>query len=108
MSDLTPRQVAEAAQTPRFAALVRGDVDVAKLATWDPVLVRDARLLVPMDVRALLVTAAGAVQAVPTETVVPVSNPGDAEAAVLPVPPKPFGAAVGRAPGVHLHWAMPD
>jgi hypothetical protein len=106
--DLTPKQIAEAALTPRFAALARADADISTLSTWDDLLARDVRLLVPIDVRALLVTAAVPVQAVPTETVVPITAPGSSEAATLPVPPALFGAPVNRPAGVHLHWAMPD
>ena len=36
-----------------LAALVRADIDLATWQTWDPVLVRDQRILVPVDVQAL-------------------------------------------------------
>jgi hypothetical protein len=57
---------------------------------------------------ALVVTPAGPVQAVPTATTIPLSNPGDPPGNVLPVPPEPFGTPTAREAGVHLHWAMPD
>lgn len=84
---LTPKQVGAAAGTERFAALTRVGLDIGSIATWDVNLARSPRLLVPIDVRALLVRSAGAVEAVPTETVIPLSSKGDADADVLPVPP---------------------
>lgn len=69
--------------------------------------IQDTTLLVPIDVAALVVGPSG-VQAVPTETVIPNSAPNSPESATLPRPPQPFGDPFQRAPGVHLHWAMPD
>jgi hypothetical protein len=66
------------------------------------------RLLVPISVEALLVTPQAPVSTVPTETVVPFTDAGASEAATLPKPPPLFGAPAARAPGVYLHWAMPD
>jgi hypothetical protein len=108
MTDLDPRRIEAAMTTSRYAALARADMDPGALATWDPTLARDARLLVPVDVQALVVPAADGRQAVPTETVIPASSPGDPDEQVLPRPPEPFGAPHRRAEGVHLHWAMPD
>ncbi len=104
MSTLTTKQISDAIALQRYAALARLGGDPATLGTFDPALIRDARLLVPMDVRGLFVATAGAIQAVPTETVLPIATAGD----VMPVPPQPFGPPVNRAIGVHLHWAMPD
>jgi hypothetical protein len=67
----------------------------------------DTTLFVPIDVQALAIGPNGE-QAVPTETVVPISAPNSPESATLPRPPQPFGAPLPRPPGVHLHWAMPD
>jgi len=108
MSELTPKQLSDAIASPRYSALARAEVDLAALPTFDPSLVRDARLLVPIDVRALLVRPGESVEAVPTATEIPLSNPGDADDTVMPVPPQPFDEPVERAAGVHLHWAMPD
>jgi hypothetical protein len=108
VTEVTPQQVAAAMVTPQYAALARTQLTVGQAATWGPQLPRDTRLLVPIDVQALVVTPAAGQQAVPTETVVPLSSPGDPPDKVLPAPPAPFGAATARPPGVHLHWAMPD
>ncbi|MER5755862.1 hypothetical protein [Streptomyces sp. NPDC002088] len=108
MTDIPLERIAEAMVTPRFAALARAGLRLDAVTSWDPALPRDDRLLVPIDVRALAVPAGSGVSAVPTAVVVPVSQPGDPDEAVLPVPPEPFGDPVERAPGVHLHWAMPD
>ena len=43
--------------SPRWSALVRTGVDAATIGTWDPGLVRDTRVLVPIDVQALYVPA---------------------------------------------------
>ena len=70
----------------------------------------DAAVLVPIDVLALMVGSLPGTgqQAVPTETILPVTAPNAQESAALPRSPQPFGAPAARAPGVHLHWAMPD
>jgi hypothetical protein len=105
---VTPEQVRAAMVTPQFATQARGQVTAGQLATWAPALPRDTRLLTPVDVQALVVTPSQGQQAVPTQTVIPLSKPGDPADQVLPVPPTPFGTPVARPPGVHLHWAMPD
>jgi len=105
---VTPQQVAAAMVTPQFAVLARGQVTAAQLATWAPALPHDTRLLVPIDVQALAVTPSQGQQAVATETMVPLSSPGDPPDQVLPVPPAPFGPPSARPPGIHLHWAIPD
>ena len=108
MATVDPAFIAEAMTTPRFAALARADLSVTQIGTWDSALPRDARLLVPIDVQALVVPAGAAVEQVDTVTVVPVTDPGAVQETVLPRPPQPFGAPGPRAAGVHLHWAMPD
>ena len=108
MATVNPAFIAEAMTTPRFAALARADLSVTQIGTWDSALPRDARLLVPIDVQALVVPAGAAVEQVNTVTVVPVTDPGAVQETVLPRPPQPFGAPGPRAAGVHLHWAMPD
>ena len=49
--------IAKATASPRWSALVRTGVDAATVGTWDPGLVRDTRVLVPIDVQALYVPA---------------------------------------------------
>jgi hypothetical protein len=101
--------VAETQTSDRWSRLTRtavGGIDDAVLTTWDPDLLRDPRVLVPIDVQAL------------------VSAPGDDSSAGVPMPgplspgegddpdvldrPAPFAAEQPRPHGVHLHWAMPD
>ena len=107
MSDINPEDVGKAIFTERYAVLARTGLSVAAIDSWDEQLARDSRLLVPIDVQALVIHAGGGGEAVPTETVLPIVDEGDTEG-VLPVPPAPFGKPFERAPGVHLHWAMPD
>jgi hypothetical protein len=102
MSPFEPEQLREAMIDPRWATLARADLAMEAIRTWDPQLPRDTRLLVPADVQALVVGRDGG-EAVPTETVIPMDDVDR-----TPVPPKPFAEPSKRAPGVHLHIAMPD
>ena len=91
---LKPKNLKEAVFSQRWAALVRADVDLGTIATWDPTLNRNRRILVPIDLQAYVAVEGS------SETVVPVTGgPGD---------PEPFADGTRPTPGVHLHWAMPD
>ncbi|MEO7421054.1 MAG: hypothetical protein ABIU87_01505 [Ornithinibacter sp.] len=92
--DLTPERLAKSVYTDRFAALARADVDLATWKTWDQHLVRDERILVPVDVQAYVVPVGGQEPCVDVAGV-----DGD---------PAPFEAGAARPVGVHLHWALPD
>jgi len=92
--ELDGDQLRKSVYTDRFAALARADVDLATWQTWDPSLVRDQRILVPVDVQARVVPAGGA-----EVTVLVGGIDGD---------PAPFDAGVAATPGIHLHWALPD
>jgi hypothetical protein len=94
MSVYKDAAITAAAGTARWAALTKVDVDVSTLATWDPHLPRNKRILVPIDVQAMVAPAAGA------ENTVPISGTQEE--------PEPFATGTSRAPGVQLHWAMPD
>src|SRR5829696_794154 len=103
MSELEPEAIPAAQVSQRWAGLVRTGLDLAAVGTWDPFLVRDTRVLVPIDVQALYVPHGT------TESFVrfpfAVTRP-DGEP---PEPmPEPFDPGAPRSPGVHLHWAMPD
>jgi hypothetical protein len=50
-----PETVTKAMASPRWSALVRTDLDLDAVTTWDPALVRESRVLVPVDVQALYV-----------------------------------------------------
>jgi len=92
--DVSGEVLAATAYTKRWGGMAAADVDLAAVATWDRRLVRDRRVLVPVDVQALVVPTAG----------------GEATVAVggIPGDPDPFDGGAVLLPGVHLHWAMPD
>ncbi|WP_426560707.1 hypothetical protein ACPPVT_12555 [Angustibacter sp. McL0619] len=96
MSDptISSEQLQAAVFSARFAALARADVDLATWKTWDHTLPRNKRILVPIDVQALVVPSQGG------EPTVPVG--------ALMDDPLPFDPGEVPAPGVHLHWALPD
>ncbi len=100
MSSVKRRKVVEEGSWQR---IVGADVSAHVAHTWDPTLRRDERLLVPMDVRALVVPVGTPVTKVPTVTA---PEPGAAEP--WPLPPAPFSDATQRARGIYLHFAMPD
>jgi len=96
MSDapLDPKLLERAVYDRRFTALVRAGIDLGQLSTWDANLDRRTRIMVPVDVQAMVVPASGG------EATVPVTGgAGD---------PAPFSAGAVRPAGVHLHWALPD
>ena len=103
MSAFNPEVVKRQLLNPRWSALNRTGLDLASVGHIDASLLRDSRVLVPIDVQALFVA------------------PGDAEpTARLRLslagpegggPPPSTGVLeddAPREPGVHLHWAMPD
>jgi hypothetical protein len=90
-----------------FTVAARTGVDPVSLTTWDTGLARPARVLVPIDVQALVVGPKATVSAV--QVLPKLADPGptgDVTAAMPPVPP--FSPPADRAPGVYLHWAAPD
>ncbi|MEO8297312.1 MAG: hypothetical protein ABI574_05835 [Burkholderiales bacterium] len=95
--------IARELRSPRWTALARTGLDLAEVARFDTALLRDSRVLVPMDVQGLYVPPGS------TEAMVrlPLSLAGAEDADPPPAtgyledgPPRPAG--------VHLHWAMPD
>jgi hypothetical protein len=91
---LDPKVLNTAVFNQRFAALARSGVDVGTLATWDRLLPRNQRILVPIDVQAFVAPGQGGEATVPMKGYDP--------------DPAPFAAGEMRPGGVHLHWAMPD
>ncbi|KLN55949.1 hypothetical protein [Variovorax paradoxus] len=91
----------------RFLAADRAQLDVREISTWDKYLLREHRLLVPMNVQALYVQPGSAEPMVRLPMLVAgptgkgVEDPEDGM-------PEPFAAGTPRPAGVHLHWAMPD
>ncbi len=71
-------------------------------ASWDEGLARDARLLVPVDVRALVASGRNPVSFVPTVTQVPKDDSS------WPEHPPVFAEGRRRPAGVYVHVAMPD
>jgi hypothetical protein len=103
VTELPPEAVAKAMTSQRWAALVRTGLDLRAIGTWDPGLVRESRVLVPVDVQALYVPAGDAEPYVRMPFVLTAPD------GQLPEPmPAPLADGTPRAPGVHLHWAMPD
>ena len=92
-----------------FTIAARTGVAGAALGSWDAGLARPPRVLVPVDVAALVVAPDAALPAVPVlpQLADPTTSPdGDITTAMPPVPP--FSDPANRAPGVYLHWAAPD
>jgi hypothetical protein len=91
-----------------FTIAARTGVASDALATWDAGLARPPRMLVPISVEALVVTADAAIPAAPVlpQLADRTSTSGDITTAMPPVPP--FSPPTNRAPGVYLHWAAPD
>ena len=92
--------------TPQFSATVKAGISAQVAGTWDADLPRIPRLLVPVDLRALVVAdnpvehAAVGVR-IYEDPEYPVAE-GERR-------PEPFtDVPEGLARGVHLHWAMPD
>ena len=104
MPRIDPERLSEAIRSKRFLALDRAGADVDAIATWDDRLLRDMRLLVPIDLQALFVPRGGAEPMVRLPMLLAGEGAEDTEAAM----PPPFEVGTPRPPGVHLHWAMPD
>jgi hypothetical protein len=98
-----PDTIFEAVQSKRFLGLSRAAADIGEIATWDDHLLRDLRLLVPLDVQALYVPAGSDEKMVRLPMLL--SGAGNDLASSMPAP---FAAGSPRPGGVHLHWAMPD
>jgi hypothetical protein len=99
MPDVTPDEILKAALTPRWSALTALGGVSADLANYDGFLVREPRLLVPVDVQALVVR--------------PGVNDGEG---MVRLPFRQLGAeppldvhdaGSKRPPGVHLLWSVP-
>ncbi len=93
----------------RLSAAAAHGITARVAATWEPGLIREARVLVPIQLDALVVapgdsrTWADCLMKEPPPGSSE-SQPADANSLL----PKPFTERIARQPGVYLHWALPD
>jgi hypothetical protein len=87
----------------RWSALARTGLDLASVERFDAALLRESRVLVPIDVQGLFVPAGNAE---PTVRLPLLVSAPEGQPPLLATPYLQDGPP--RAPGVHLHWAMPD
>lgn len=102
-----------------FAATIKAGISAAASRNWDELLVRDPRLLVPVDVQAMVVRATEGVTHADVSgkgllyylrkkgqqlDAADESSEDDEESAE----PAAFTDLENRPAGVYLHWAMPD
>ena len=99
MSDLPGRDVVVGAQ---WDLLNRVAVDLDAIVTFDPLVPRDPRLLVPVDLQAYVVPTAGDQPRADVRARGLDPNHGGRRM------PPPFSDGKPLPAGVHLHWALPD
>jgi hypothetical protein len=100
--DIGADQILQASVSPRWSALTTVGGIAADLQNYDAFLLRDPRLLVPVDVQALVVRAG----VNDTETMVRLPFRTDDPGTYPPLDVHDVGAP--RPPGVHLLWTTPD
>jgi hypothetical protein len=104
---LEPKQARELLYSKRYLAADRAKLPVSEIATWDRYLLREHRLLVPVDVQALYVPEGHPEPMLRLPMLVAGANGVVASSAEAGMPPL-FAEGKPRPAGVHLHWAMPD
>jgi hypothetical protein len=99
-----PKLTGNMQTTPQWSTFARAGVDLGSAITWDRDLLREPRVLVPIDLQAVVVGAA------PAEPMIRLSSPlsPNAPAGSAALQGTPFEPGTPRATGVHLHWALPD
>ena len=102
MSSLPPDAILRALESPRWTGLVRVGLDAAQIGHWDPGLLRQPRVLVPIDVRALFVEKGSRERFVRLPFALTQADDEEPEAM-----PEPFAPGETRPAGVHLHWSPP-
>lgn len=107
MAEVDPQFVSQALRSKRFLAASRASMSVEEIATWDRHLVRELRLLVPIDVQALAVEPGSTEEMVRLPMLLAGTTNADARTLDNAMP-GPFADGEPRPAGVHLHWAMPD
>ena len=104
MSDgFDPGVIKKAMVSSRWAAITRLGTTVDAIGQWDTQLIRQTRVLVPIDVQALYVPAGDTTPFVRLPLAV-TSQDGQPPADM----PAPMAPGAPRPAGVHLHWAPPD
>src|SRR5690606_32931793 len=103
VSSLPPDSILRALQSPRWTGMLRVGLDAAQIERWDPTLLRQPRLLVPVDVQALSVEKGSTERFVRLPFAL--TQPDDEAPETMP---EPFAPGETRPAGVHLHWAPPD
>jgi hypothetical protein len=98
-----PESVNKAMASPRWSALVRTGLDRSSIGRWDPGVVRESRVLVPIDLQALYVPAGSSEPMVRVPLALSAPDGQDP-----PAPTPILDAGSPRPPGIHLHWAPPD
>jgi hypothetical protein len=100
---IDPGSIKQALLSERWAGLLRLDLAPETIATWDPNLLRQSRVLVPVNVQALYVPAGDSTLYVhlPSALTTPDGKPPESV-------PAPMAAGIKRNSGVYLHWAPPD
>ncbi len=98
-----PKDISQALVSPRWTGLLRADATVAQMGTWDPSVLRQSRVIAPIDVQALYVPPGDTTLYV--QLPFALTTPDGAPDAPMP---EPMAKGTPRAPGVHLHWAPPD
>ena len=98
-----PDRIARAMVSPLWSGLIRTGADIKTIGSWDTGLIRHPRLLVPIDVQALYVARDSKEAFVRLPFTLTTPDGKDPE-----VMPEPFSEGEPRAPGIHLHWALPD
>jgi hypothetical protein len=101
-----PKRASELQTSVAWSVLTRIGLDAKALGTWDKDLLREPRILVPIDVQGLVVDAQDEAEAA-VRLLSPLSPGASPELGVLEGP-VPFADGRPREPGVHLHWALPD
>lgn len=102
-SKFDPAVIRAQSLTARWSALARTGLDLDEVSRFDPALLRESRVLVPIDVQALYVPAGSTEPTVRLPLILTAPDGADPESStdfLADGPP--------RESGVHLHWAMPD
>jgi hypothetical protein len=85
---------------PEFVRAAQSGISARTVASWDPELPRDASLLVPVELRALVVPPGTSLECARTGL-----RAGEDPAEGFP---EAFDEEIQRPAGIYLHWLLPD